>query len=60
MLCFYKVRGKACNFSGYSYLIVLISVTKMIILKWVFVKVIRRQMIYCIEQREKYNQYLVT
>ena len=42
-----------CHCSGYPYLIVLICVTKMIILKWVFVKVIRRQMIYCIEQREK-------
>jgi len=38
---------------GYPYLIVLICVTKMIILKWVFVKVIRRQMMYCIAQREK-------
>lgn len=55
----YEIAGNAAvsvtflTSPGYPYLIVLICIIKMIVLKWVFVKVIRRHMIFCIEQREK-------
>jgi len=38
---------------GYSYLISLICFMKVYVLRWVFVHVIRKQMVFCIEQREK-------
>jgi len=38
---------------GYSYLISLICLIKVYLLRWVFVHVIRKQMVFCIEQREK-------
>lgn len=55
----YEIAGNVATFvtfltsPGYPYLISLICITKVIILKWVFVQAIRRRMIYCIEKREK-------
>jgi len=55
----YEIAGNIAVFvtfltsPGYPYLTALVCAVKVICLRWVFVHVIRRQMVFCIEQREK-------